>query len=143
MHNTKASHLIVVRGAEYRWRAKGNDECISIGIWPTNGIGAYLGGSLGYHNTWVDTGDGIRTSAGDQIVVTSKSVERIIEYAVSQHSYDPSVKGRQLDLMTLDGVIKWDDAVRASNPQGGASERQLFSPETNRTSVAAASRRSP
>jgi hypothetical protein len=49
MRNTKGTHLISVRGTQYRWRAQGDDECISIGIWPEKGLGAYIGGRLGYH----------------------------------------------------------------------------------------------
>jgi hypothetical protein len=117
MRNTKGSHLITVAGTEYRWRAKGNDECISIGIWPANDVGPYIGGRLGYHNTWIDNGDGPSTSAGDQLVVTSKLVKRIIEHALSERGYHPRVKGKQLDLGALDDIIKWNDGVRASKPR--------------------------
>jgi hypothetical protein len=67
----------------YRWRAQSRDECIPIGIWPENGVGAYIGGRLGYHNTSVDNGDGSHGSAGDQIIATGKLVRRVIEHAVS------------------------------------------------------------
>jgi len=115
MRSSKNSHLITVRAVQYRWRVKGNDECISIGIWPVNNLGPYIGGTLGYHNTWVSTGHGISTSAGDPIVVTSRLIKRIIEHAISEYRYDPTVRGKQFDLRALDDIIKWDDAVRASN----------------------------
>ena len=120
VRNTKNSRRIVVRNAVYRWRAKGNDDCISIGIWPENNIGPSIHGNLGYHQTWLDTGDGILRSAGDQIVVTSRLIERIIDYAINQHHYDPNAKGKQLDFRRLDDLLKWDDAVRASDHPGAA-----------------------
>ena len=117
MRNTKGTHVIAVAGAEYRWRAKGNDECISIGIWPANDVGPYIGGRFCYHNRWIDNGDGTSTSSGDQLVVTSRLVKRIIEHALSKCGYNPKLKGKQLDLGPLEDIIKLDDGVRASNPR--------------------------
>jgi len=114
MRSFKGSHRIVLHDIEYRWHAKGNDGFILIGIWPTNNIGPNIIGNLKYHETAVDKGDGRLTSAGDQIVITNRIIRRIIEHAVSECGYDPNVKGAELDLMTLDDVIRWDDAVRAS-----------------------------
>jgi hypothetical protein len=45
-----------------------------------------------------------------------------------------------------DKTLSWEKAPepnRGPNPQGGTNERQPFSSDTNRTSAAAASRRSP
>ena len=117
MRNTKCTHLISVQGIQYRWRAQGGDESISVGIWPANGIGARIGGSFRYHNTWIDIGGGISTSAGDQIIVTSRLIRRIVEHAIATHNYDPKVKAKQIDLGPLEGVIPWDDAIRAGHPK--------------------------
>jgi hypothetical protein len=114
MRNTKGARRISVSGTRYRWRAQGGDECISVGIWPENSVGAYIGGRLDYHNTWLPQGEGVLVSPGDHIIVTNKLVRRIIEHAISKHGYDPNVKAKQLDLKTLDDVIKWDDAIRGS-----------------------------
>jgi hypothetical protein len=116
MRSSKGSHCMAVRDVEYRWRAQGNDGYISIGIWPTNNVGSFLHGSLGYHETWIENRDGSRSSAGDQIVVTNQLIRRIIEHAITQHHYDPNVKGKELNLQVLDEVIEWHDAVRASPP---------------------------
>jgi hypothetical protein len=113
MRSAKGSRRIVVRGVEYRWRAKGNDGYISIGIWPANNIGPYIKGNLRYHETWIQH-YGIQLSAKDQIVITSRIIRRIIEHAIAQHSYDPDVKGTELNLRVLDDVVQWDDAIRAS-----------------------------
>lgn len=114
MRNHKGSHCIVIRDVEYRWRAKGNDGYISIGIWPTNNIGPFITGNVGYHETWIDNGDGSWSSVGNQIVITNRIVARIIEHAITAHGYNPKVKGKELNLKVLDNVVKWDDAVRAS-----------------------------
>jgi hypothetical protein len=116
MRSSKNSHLIAVQGGQYRWRAKGNDGCIMVSIWPTNNLGPFISGRFGYHDTYVDNSDGSSSSLGNQIIVTSRLVRRIIEHAITAHEYDPNGKGKQLDLGALEHVIKWDDAVRASNP---------------------------
>jgi hypothetical protein len=115
MRSSKGSRQIVVRGVEYRWRAKGDDGYISIGIWPGNNIGSYIHGNLRYQETWIDNGNGSWSSAKDQIVVTNRLIRRIIDYAIAEHHYDPNIKSKELNLKVLDQVIQWDDAIRASN----------------------------
>ena len=115
MRRGKGSHRIVVDDVEYRWRATGDDGYISIGIWPSNNIGSYIRGNLRYHETWPDIGNGVRRSAGNQIVVTNRIVRRIIEHALMNHAYDPNVAGAELNLKVLDDVVRWDDAVRATD----------------------------
>ena len=115
MRNSKGSHRIVVQKVEYQWRATGNDGYIGIGIWPTNNVGPFIGGNLRYHETWIENGDGSLSSARDQIVVTNRLIRRIIEHAIAEHGYDPQAKSKGLHLRVLDDVIKWDDAVRASD----------------------------
>jgi hypothetical protein len=104
MRRAKGSRRIVVNGVEYRWRATGDDGYITVGIWPANNIGAYIRGTLRYHE-----------EAGDQIVVTNRIVRRVIEHAITQRGYHPAVKGKQRNLMNLDDAIAWGDAVRASD----------------------------
>lgn len=115
MRSSKGSHRIVIRDVEYRWRATGNDGYISIGIWPSNKVGAFIHGTFRYHETWINNGDGSFSSAGNQIVVTNKIIHRIIEHAICEHHYDPQLRDKELNLAVLDDNIKWDDAVRASN----------------------------
>src|SRR5438876_9564878 len=112
MRSQKGSRRIVVRDVEYRWRATGHDGYISIGIWPTNNIGPFIKGNLRYHETWIDIGDGSWSSAGNQIVVTNRIIQRIIEHATAACGYDPQVRGKELNLMVLDDVVKWEDAIR-------------------------------
>ena len=114
MRNTKGSRRIVVQNAEYRWRATGNDGYITIGIWPTNNVGAFIYANLGYHSIMASNCDG-SSSAVDQIVITSRIIRRIIEYTIVEHRYDPNAAGKELHLRAIDEIIKWDDAVRTSD----------------------------
>jgi hypothetical protein len=115
MRRVKGSRRIVVNAAEYRWRAAGNNGYISVGIWPSNNIGPYIHGNLRYDETWIDCGNGALRSAGDQIVVTNRIIQRIIEHAIARHEYNPNAKGPELNLKNLDNAIQWQDAVRASD----------------------------
>jgi hypothetical protein len=115
MRRTKGSRRITVDGIEYRWRATGNDGYISIGIWPSDNVGAYIQGNIRYHETWIENGDGSRSSAGDQVIVTNRIIRRIIRHAIGRHGYNPGVQGAQLNLKALDGVVSLDDAIRASD----------------------------
>src|SRR6185312_14632006 len=102
MRRGKGSRRIVVNAVEYRWRATGNDGYISIGIWPTNNIGPCIKGSFRYHETWTNNDDGSRSSAGDQIVITNRIIERVIEYAMTTYQYNPRVRAKELNLKVLD-----------------------------------------
>jgi hypothetical protein len=113
MRSSKGSHRIIVQEVEYRWRAKGQDGYISLGIWPTNNVGPFMCGSICYYETWVDNVDGSWSSNGDQIVVTNRLIRRIIKHAIIDRRYDPNEKGKELHLRLPDEVIKFGDAVRA------------------------------
>ena len=104
MISSKGSHRIRVGDCEYRWSATGNDGWINVVIWPVNNIGALMGASLNYHST----------GNLDQIVITNRIVKRVIEYAIREHLYDPNVVGKQLHMGSLDSVIQWNDAIRAT-----------------------------
>jgi hypothetical protein len=119
MRSKKGSRRIVVDGVEYRWRAKGDHPSIMIGIWPANGIGPYISGNFRYHETWIPSGEGQARSAGDQIVITSRIIKRVIEYARTTQGYDPHTPGKELLLRRLDGLIQWEDAVRGSGGSRG------------------------
>lgn len=115
MRRGKGSRRIVVNDCEYRWRATGDDGYIVIGIWPTNNLGPYIRGNVRYHEAGVPQADGSSSSAGDQIVVTSRIVRRVIEYAIAKRGYDPNVNGPQLNLYSLDDSISLHGAIRASH----------------------------
>jgi hypothetical protein len=119
MRRSKGSQRIKVQAEEYRWRATGNDGYISIGIWPVSNIGPFICGFFQYHDTSVKNHDDGYTSARDQIVITPRLIRRIIEHAITAHAYDPNKKGKELSLGAVEELIKWDDAIRASDPQNG------------------------
>src|SRR5215831_2485778 len=108
MRSQKGSRRIIVERVVYRWRARGNDGYISIGIWPTNNIGPFIKGNLRYHETWIDNGDGSWSSAGNQIVITNRIIRRILEHSLATCGYDPQMRGKELILQVLDDVVKWD-----------------------------------
>lgn len=113
--NTKNSRRIKVNDVDYRWRASGNDGYITFTIWPSNEIGPTIQGSFKYHETWVPAGEGRWSSAGDQIVITNRIVRRVIEFAVTNHAYNPLEKGQMLSLYRMDDQIVISDAVRATD----------------------------
>lgn len=113
MRNHKGSRRIVANDIEYRWRATGSDGWINLSIWPANGVGPIVCGTLEYGETWVRHPDGSRSSAGDQIVVTNRIVRRVIEHAMAQHGYDPLTAGAGPDLGRLGQIVELGDAERA------------------------------
>ncbi|HEY1190855.1 MAG TPA: hypothetical protein VGE74_24705 [Gemmata sp.] len=117
MRRAKDMRRIVVNDIAYRWVARGDEGYIVITLSPANNAGSRIRGNMKYHETWLDCGNGVWRSAGDQIVITNRLVRRIIEYALAHCEYDPNVKGKELNLKVLDDVIRWDDAVRASRTQ--------------------------
>ena len=62
--------------------------------------------------------------------------------AISQRVTRPGLAATAVLIFVVHRVWIWRHK-RASNPQGGANGRQPFGPETDSTSAAAASRRSP
>src|SRR4051794_30080484 len=99
MRSKRGSRRIEVGGVTYRWRARGDDGFIAIGIWPADAAGPHLQGNLRYHEAWL--------TAGDQIVVTARLVRRVIEHAIAVENYDPLVPGKEINLTSLDDVIQW------------------------------------
>ncbi len=112
--STKSSRRIVVRDADYRWRATGNDGFISVTIWPVNSIGPRIVCRFGYHETWVEMDPNCFVSNGDQLIVTNRLVRRIIEYAIDQENYTPDQQATQLTVHAIEDRIDWSDAVLAS-----------------------------
>ena len=117
--STKNARHIKVGDVEYRWRATGDSGFISITIWPDSDIGPDLRCNVGYYETWQPcVEDGRITShrsLGDQIVITNRIVRRVIDYAISEHGYDPLIRGHQLNLQCVDDKIDLSDAVRAGS----------------------------
>lgn len=73
----KGSRKIVVDNHEFRWRATGSDDWISIVIWPVENENSRLVGSSGYHSNIVKVNEG-HYSATDQAVITNRVIRKII-----------------------------------------------------------------
>ena len=113
--STKNSKRIVIRDVEYRWRATGNDGFISVTIWPVSSIGPQIVCRFGYHETMVQVDPNRYVINGDQLIVTNRLVQRIIEYAIDREGYTPDQQGTQLTIQAIEDKIDWSDAVRASD----------------------------
>ncbi len=111
--STKGARNIVVGGVKYHWRATGNDGGISVTVWPQVLPGPLITCGFGYDQTAVPTGGGCY-SLTNQVVITNRIVQRVIEYAVAEQGYDPHTKAKQLNLGVMEGKIEMADAVRAS-----------------------------
>ncbi len=114
MKSNKKARNITINDELYKWRAAGNDNNISITIWPSNNIGATIFSSLWYYETSVCNNDGTYSGLNNQIVVTNKIVKRIIEYAIAQCNYQPDIKQNDLNLGSMDDKIELVDALRAN-----------------------------
>jgi hypothetical protein len=113
MRSTRGTRRIVVGGTEYRWRARGDDGYIVIGVWPANNVGGFILASAGYHETEIDAKKGgIRVNCAP-LVVTNRLVRRVIEHAVAVHRYDPNVNAADLGVGRIEDIVGWQDAVRA------------------------------
>ncbi len=113
--STKGARNIVVGGVKYHWRATGNDGGISVTVWPQVLPGPLITCRFGYDQTAEPTGGGCH-SLTNQVVITSRVVQRVIEYAVAERGYDPHTRAKQLNLGALgamEGKIEMEDAVRA------------------------------
>ncbi len=73
----KGSRKIVVDDTEFRWRATGNDDWISVVIWPVENDDSRIVASIGYHHDMVKIGDGHWASEG-QIVVTNRIIREVV-----------------------------------------------------------------
>jgi hypothetical protein len=102
-----------VQDVKYRWRATGNDDFISLVIWPADLPGAAIVSMLGYHQVPVPRGDG-SARLTQQIVITNRIVRQVIEHAVRAFGYDPHTKGKELDLRNVDESIDLSAAIRSA-----------------------------
>ena len=110
--NEKGARHISVGGADYRWRATGDAHIIGVSIWPAGEDGPLIWCSFEYGEGREQDGAGQWVSRR-QIVVTNRLVRRVIEYAVAERGYDPTVDRAELRLFSVGERIDTADAVRA------------------------------
>jgi hypothetical protein len=111
--SSKGARNIVVEDVRYRWRATGNDGWISLDIWPDALPGPVIACTLGYNQTWEPIASD-RWLLTKQLVVTSRVVRKVIEYAKRQRGYDPCTKGKPVMLRRLETMIDLSDALRSA-----------------------------
>ena len=114
MRSSKNTRRIEVDETVYRWRATGQDELIAVNIWPENGVGALISGSIAYHQAVTVSFSGGHTLS-DQLVVTNRLVKRMIEYAIDELNYNPTIKAQACHLRWVEEKIEWQDAERAND----------------------------
>lgn len=109
--NSKGSRKIVVGGVEFRWRATGHDDGISITIWPRHNDVSIILARIGYHSTPVPNALG-GYSVVDHLVVTNRLIRRIIlHYGVDFML----VSTKKIDVGHLEEIAGIGDVVRAGD----------------------------
>jgi hypothetical protein len=109
--SSKTARNITVAKVRYRWRATGNDGCITLVIWPHELPGDKIVCSFGYHQTAVPLDDRVTTLI-KQLVITNRLVRRVVDHVLAK-GYDPRVKEMgQVNLGAADELIDLSDAER-------------------------------
>lgn len=75
--NKKGSRNITVSGHDFKWRATGSDELISIVLWPQKNENSRVVASIGYHNEMKQTEEGCFVSQS-QVLVTNRMIRELI-----------------------------------------------------------------
>jgi len=108
--NKKGSRKIIVDDHEFRWRATGNDNGITLVLWPIENEDSRLIGQIDYHRNTIKTKEGWY-SALDQVVITNRIVrEVILYYGINQILAN---KG-QINIGALESIFDVSKAVRGT-----------------------------
>ena len=88
--------------------AKGNDNWISLTIWPLNNDDSRIVGIMGYHHNLEETHEGYYILK-NQIIITNRLVKKIImklgvKKIVNNHG--------QIDIGAIENLLDISDAVR-------------------------------
>lgn len=84
--NTKGSRRIEIDGTEFRWRATGNDDWISVVVWPAANDRTRVVGNIGYHQEAREVAEGHYT-LHNQVVVTNRIIRRLILHCGVEECY--------------------------------------------------------
>lgn len=107
--NRKGSWKIVVDGHEFRWRATGNDDIVTLVVWPVENEGSKLIARAGYHHDWKDNGDGSFTSRS-QAVITN----RVVRAVILKYGADRLLRNKgQIDAGQIEDIFDMTRAVRS------------------------------
>lgn len=75
--NKKGSRNITVGGHHFKWRATGNDDRISVTLWPADNENSRVVAAIGYHHDMKQVGEGYYTSLS-QLVLTNRIIKELV-----------------------------------------------------------------
>jgi len=106
--NKKGSRKILVDDIEFRWRATGKDDSITVVIWPDQRDNSKIIGRVRYHHDWKQMEEGLRTSQS-QLIVTNRMIRKIVlSVGVKQvlENHGP------IDIGSIEEIYDVENAVR-------------------------------
>ena len=104
----KGNRNIVVDDIDFRWRATGNDDIITIVIWSASNENSRVVGRVGYHLELVEVSEG-HYSSNSELIVTNRIIREIILHVGVQKILDNS---GQLNIGDIEEIYEVKNAVR-------------------------------
>lgn len=112
--NSKGSRKIVVDGHEFRWQATGNDDSITLVVWPIENEDSRLIARAGYHHDWNNNGDGSFTSRSQAIITN-----RVVREVILEHGVDRLISNKgQIKADAIEDIFDMAKAVRSRQAHG-------------------------
>ena len=105
----KGSRNITVEGHKFRWRAIGNDDLITVLIWPESNDRSLLIGSFGYHQK-ITKKEGGGYALSEQLIVTNRLIRKIILHYGTDFLI---ANNGRMDVGALEKIVDISQAVRA------------------------------
>jgi hypothetical protein len=107
--NQKGSRKIVVDGHIFRWRATGDDGCISLVIWSVENQDSRLIGWMGYHSYMMPIGVGVYQLT-NQIIITN----RVVRTVILRYGADNLIKNTgRVNIGSIESLFDIQNAIRA------------------------------
>ena len=107
--NKKGSRKIVVENHEFRWRATGNDDWISIVVWPNDNENSRVVADARYHHDWKKTAEGHYIS-NSQAIITNRIIREVILHVGVRKIVDGT---GQLHLGAIEKFYDFKKAIRS------------------------------
>lgn len=105
----KGSRNITVEGHKFRWRAIGNDDLITVLIWPESNERSLLIGSFAYHQKITKKEEG-GYALSEQLIVTNRLIREIILH----YGTDVLIaNNKRMDVGALEKIVDISQALRA------------------------------
>ena len=107
--NKKGSRKISVDEHDFRWRATGNDDWISIVVWSSENENARVIATVGYHNDMQLSEDG-GYSSKSQLLVTNRVIRELILYVGAEKLVNNQ---GQINIGRIEDFYNVSDALRS------------------------------